>query len=240
MNGAETRDTWPLDLPAPTSHLLSLLCRIMQMSPSQPELLTIWLIAVLCLMSGLCQVMWVLQAADGTYKIETRYVDGRVKGRQDMNNNWTNWTDQWSFQANTAIMTPRECWERQVTAPRLGEASSLKSGIKLDRKRIENICNHNSRTLKILMFNVYVFSADWNSLPQWPLTPRRPPSMRSLTWRPCSRSSSATFSPTTTTAGSGWSTAGEPSSRRYLKDVRNVSSMSQIPMLDILQQHHWM
>ena len=25
------------------------------------------------------------QAADGTYKLETRYVDGRVKGKQDMN-----------------------------------------------------------------------------------------------------------------------------------------------------------
>ena len=109
MNGAETRDTWPPDLPAPTSHLLSLLCRIMQMAPSQPELLTIWLIAVLCLMSGLCQVMWVLQAADGTYKIETRYVDGRVKGRQDMNNNWTDWIDHFR---QIRLLWPRGSAER--------------------------------------------------------------------------------------------------------------------------------
>ena len=47
------------------------------------------------------------QAADGTYKLETRFVDGRVKGRRDMNNNRTHSND--NVQASTDIMTPREC-----------------------------------------------------------------------------------------------------------------------------------
>ena len=136
MSKAETRDTWPLGLPAHVSiinHLLSPPCDCVSaascsVSPAHSQLLTIWLIAVLCLMSGLCQVsiMWMLQAADGTYKLETRYVDGRVKG---MNIKiWRNIYSIDNFQASTDTLTPRVCWERPVTAPRPVEDSNLRLG----------------------------------------------------------------------------------------------------------------
>merc|ERR1711862_513968 len=103
------------------------------------------------------------EAADGTYKLETRYVDGRVKGKY-------------------GYVDPEGVLREASYGAEAGRGFEPEiSGLELPPPVTSNT--------------------------------QEPASTRSPTLRPCSRSSSATSSPTTT-AESRWSTEGEPLSRR--------------------------